>query len=379
VLNGLRKSFAFRITLVQFFFILACAFFSFYSLTNWDGEWYRQLVDIGYSTIHSADRFAEGKGNVGFFPGYPLLSFIVKKVLGFGTDAFPTTGALLITSNVCALFTWVLLEKWLNLFRTSQPRIKMVMLALFPFAMFLYVAYTESLFAVATLGFFYFSEKFNREDDQRKSRRDLFLAALFGFMMNLTRLLGIVLVVYPLIRAFQTGEKKKRAFFIAAGSLTSPILFFIYCQIKFGAWDLYFQTERAIWGTYIDFHKLFPPKTLFDFSRPFHPNTLCRYVTIITGVGLTYKLAKLIKEKAWSSPDLAVVLCSGMMWGEYLLGRTTWDYAGMGRMLLPVFMIMLPFIKIEPKRNWRWIVFASVMLGFQIAYALRFGRHGWVA
>ena len=381
-----RSKFLFSLKLVgiQFFLVFACAYFRFFNLTHWDGEWYRQIVEVGYNAVHSADPFAEGKGNVGFFPGYPLAVYIVKKILGFGTDRFPTTGALLLVSNGFAVLTWYFLQKWIELIdpieqKPAVQKAKLFLLAFYPFIFFLYCAYTESLFISMTLGFIYFSEKVIREDDQKKSFRFLLLALVCGFEMNLTRLLGIVMVAYPILRALQTREKIKRSLLLAAGTLLSPVSFFFYCWLKFGAWDFYFQTELAIWGTYIDIGRLFPPKTLFDFHRPLYSNTMGKYVTILTGFFLTAKLIELLKQKLWLEPFFAIVLVCGMMWGEYLLGRTSWDYVGMGRYLIPVFALILPFLKIEPKFNWKWAAFSVLMIGFQIAYALKFGRHGWVA
>jgi hypothetical protein len=130
---------------------------------------------------------------------------------------------------------------------------------------------------------------------------------------------------------------------------------------------------------YVDFGKLFPPRTLFNFSRPFHADTVGKYITVLTGVFLTWQALRAIKEKRFSDPYFIVVLVSGMLWGETLLGRTSWDFSGMGRYLIPVLALNLPFFKIDPKLNWKWIAICAVMIGFQIAYALKFGRHGWVA
>jgi hypothetical protein len=129
----------------------------------------------------------------------------------------------------------------------------------------------------------------------------------------------------------------------------------------------------------VDYGKLFPPSTLFDFSRPLHANTVGKYITILTGAFLAWQMFRALKERRFADPYFIVLLISGMLWGETLLGRTSWDFVGMGRYLIPVLALNLPFLKIEPKLNWKWIAICAVMIGFQIAYALKFGRHGWVA
>jgi hypothetical protein len=379
VIARLKNSFPVKLTGIHFFLVFACAFFSFRNLTHWDAEWYRQIVEVGYSSVHSADPNVEGRGNVGFFPGYPLACYLVKKILGLGSDAFPTTGALLIVSNGFAILTWVFLEKWLSIFREPKPRVKMLLLAAFPYTFFFYLAYSESLFTSMILGFVYFAEKMLREDNEKKANRYFLFSVICGFFMNFTRVLGVVMVFYPIFRAFQTGEKRGRAALLALGSLLSPLVFFAYCSQKFGAWDFYFQSERNIWGTYVDWSRLFPPKTLFDFRRPFHADTVSKYTTILTGIWLTWTLVNLLRAKRFLEPVFAMVLVCGMVWGEYLLGRTSWDYGGMGRYMVPVFALMLPFVPMEPKKNWKWIAIFAVLAGFEIAYALKFGRHGWVA
>ena len=379
MIEKVRDSFALRLTVISFFLVYACAYFNLFNLTHWDGEWYRQLVNIGYSSVHSADPNVEGKGNVGFFPGYPLACYLVKKILGLGTDAFPTTGALVLTSNLFAVLLWVYLEKWLNLFGEKFTRAKILLLACYPYCFFFYCSYTESMFISMLMGFVYFSERWLREEDEKKSWRLFGLAILHGFLMNFTRLVGFVIVIYPVIRALQTREKLMRATLITLTSTTGIAVFLAYCQIKFGAWDFYFVSEKTVWNTYVEWSKLLPPTELFNFSRPFHADTVSKYVCIGLGMFLTWKLIELVRKRLWLSPYFAILLVSGMMWGEYLLGRTSWNFSGLGRYLIPVFALILPFLKIEPKLNWKWVTIGAVLLVFQIAYALKFCRHGWVA
>ena len=379
MIDRLRSSFALRLVSLSFILVAACMFFDFLAMTAQDGVCYRHIVDFGFSSKLNPDPTVADRGNVGFFPGYPLACYLVKKILGLGTDAFPTTGALILTSNGFAVLLWVYLEKLLSLFGDQFSRAKMLMLALYPYCFFFYCSYTESMFISMMIGFIYFSERWLREEDEKKSWRLFWLAVIHGFLMNFTRLVGFVIVLYPVIRAYQTGEKKLRALLIAAFSLTSIGLFLAYCQVKFGAWDFYFISEKNVWNTYVDFSKLLPPTELFNFSRPVHADTVSKYVAIGLGVFLSVKLIQLIKEKLWLTPYFAMILCSGMLWGEYLLGRSSWNFSGLGRYLIPVFALILPFLKIEPKFNWKWVTIGVVLLGFQIAYALKFGRHGWVA
>ena len=68
------------------------------------------------------------------------------------------------------------------------PAIRAVILAgVFPFSFFFGMVYTESLFLCSLLGFVYWSDE--------GSGRGLLLAALHGFVMTSTRLVGLPVVV----------------------------------------------------------------------------------------------------------------------------------------------------------------------------------------
>ena len=383
-----------RIFILQLLVIFACALGSFKNLTWWDGEWYAHIINHGYSATLSADPTVHDKGNVGFFPGYPLAGWIVQKILSGGGDAFPAIYALLIVSFIFAFLTWVYLAKWLALHKDLYARPKMILFALYPFTLFLYVAYSEAIYTAFVLGFFYFTECFLLKqadlamDENSRPPRDslpysasfyFFLALVHGLLMNSTRLLGVVFVIYPLIRAFQLQRARIPAVFLWWGSYLGTASFFLYCEFKFHAWNFYFITEEAIWGTKVDWKAVFPPSELFNFARPLRADTTGKYVTLAIGVYLTYRLCELLKSRRFREPLLALVLVCGMFWGEHIFGRAAWKFAGMGRMMIPVITLMLPYYSMKPSLTRKWFFIGLIFMALQIAYALKFARYGWVA
>jgi hypothetical protein len=61
------------------------------SLCQWDTIWYNSIVQAGYNAVPNA----LGEANVGFFPGYPYLTWQVRALTGL-----PTGDALLLTAQL---------------------------------------------------------------------------------------------------------------------------------------------------------------------------------------------------------------------------------------------------------------------------------------
>jgi hypothetical protein len=368
-----------RLTLIQAFLVLACAGFQPLLLSYWDAGWYRGIVDLGYRSD-----FPDARGNVGFFPGYPAVALILKTVFSFGVHFLSTDFALLLVSLSFSFLLFNFLSTWIQTQTQNpaqaEPRIqhaKLILFALYPFSFFFYTAYSESLFTASVVGFILFSEKLLQGETHKD--RNFCLALAFGFLMCFTRLLGLVFIVYPIFRALQIQQKKLPALFLLVGSSLGCALFFAYCYFQFGAWDFYFISERAIWGSYFDWHKLFPPTTLFHLTPPFKGDTIGKVVTVVFGVYLTKKLFELIREKAFRDPLFALILVNGMYWGANFLGRTSLNFVGMGRYLLPGIALMLPFINVNLKSKRTLILVTLIFLALQIGYVITFVQHGWVA
>ena len=114
-------------------------------LARWDSVWYLRIADSGYGD--SAPRAA-------FFPLYPLL------VRGVGTAFGGSHGALLVASYLVSLAAFlaalVLLHRLTELElgrRLARP--VLLLLAVFPAAVYFGAPYSESLFLLLAVGAFY--------------------------------------------------------------------------------------------------------------------------------------------------------------------------------------------------------------------------------
>jgi hypothetical protein len=215
----------------------------YYRLFQADSGWYQNIVENGYASppVLTAENF----GNVAFFPGYPLLVSCVMNVFGLETRS-----AALIASQSAAWVFWTYLllffQRWQAPARLCVLGVLLV--ATHPSAFFLVTAYSEPLFLAGTLGFLYWTNS---------ARRGSFLlAAMHGFVMTGTRLVGVPLVIFPLLLVCLRLEPSERphvrawlrALSLGAIASLGAFFFLAYCAWKFGAWDLYAQTEKTGWG-----------------------------------------------------------------------------------------------------------------------------------
>ena len=114
-------------------------------LARWDSVWYLRIADSGYG---------ESTARAAFFPLYPLL------VRGLGTTLGGSPGALLVAAYAISLAAFlaalVLLHRLAELElgrRLARPTL--VLLAVFPAAVYFGAPYSESLFLLLAVGAFY--------------------------------------------------------------------------------------------------------------------------------------------------------------------------------------------------------------------------------
>lgn len=221
-------------------------------LVNFDSQWYLWIADHGYDAERE---FQKGKtGNVAFFPGLPLL------VRGLGDVAgLPTPLALLIVSQLACFGFWSYF--FLILDRYAVPPGRAALLGLVvasqPGAFFLVAGYAESLFLFSLLGYVYWT------DADRPALK--WLGAIHGIVMTATRIVGLPLVVYPVVRALFSDDRRLErlidALLLAAISSLGGLAFFGYCHSQFGTWDLYFTSQEAGWRVRPDPLALLNPDT----------------------------------------------------------------------------------------------------------------------
>ena len=114
-------------------------------LARWDSVWYLRIADSGYG---------ESTPRAAFFPLYPLLVRSLGTLMG-GSEA-ALLGAAYLISLACFVAALALLHELvtLELGRRVAPA-TLLLLALFPAALFFGAPYPESLFLLLAVGAFY--------------------------------------------------------------------------------------------------------------------------------------------------------------------------------------------------------------------------------
>ena len=148
------------------------------------GAWYH-LDAIAYVNIaHHGYTF---NPDTAFFPFWPVLEHFGALLLG---GSFPMSyyiaGVLL--ANICFYFVLVLLYNLLAQdFEASIARRALFFLSFYPYALFFFAGYTESLFLLLTLALFLVL--------RRGKALDWWLAGLFGLLASATRSTGLILTI----------------------------------------------------------------------------------------------------------------------------------------------------------------------------------------
>jgi len=231
------------------------------TLVQHDSYWFVNIIDRGYRTIvPPIDHKMMEVSNVAFFPSYPAVAGLFR--YGFDIDS---TIALLITAQLAACGFWTYFFLFCRRWNVSSALqiCGALVIAAHPAAFFLVAGYSESLFLMALLGFIYWS---GAEGKWAK-----IWTAVHGIVMSATRIVGLVCAAFPVVRSvFQTGwrdvlEPRKwlREYGPAVGmtllAACGAIGFFIYCQLRWGEWNLYMLTQAAGWGIVPDYLAVFKP------------------------------------------------------------------------------------------------------------------------
>lgn len=207
----------------------------------WDACWYKAIVESGYATDGNRDV----QHNVVFFPLYPLVSVAVKMLLGVDTAA-----AMLTVSSISTLLALIILYKVLLLqFQRRIAQFVLVLVALNPYSVFLYNGYSEPLFLLIIVLFFFCL-----------LNREAFLgAALAAGLASAVRpygcLLGVVFALELLHRHYEMYGLKLRlgSRFLRAVLVFTPLSFaglagYTLWLAKMFNDPLAFSHNMAAWG-----------------------------------------------------------------------------------------------------------------------------------
>jgi hypothetical protein len=233
------------------------------SLVQHDSYWFANIVNHGYQTIvPPIDHKVMEVSNVAFFPAYPVVATLLQRAFNLETET-----ALLVTAQAAAWGFWsyffLCCERW-NLSMGLQTLGALAILA-HPASFFLIAGYSESMFLMALLGFIFWSNS--------KGTGGRVWAGVHGMLMSATRIVGIPCAAYPVVRSLLST---RRGFFrhplhwlkthravvtVTVVSTLGAGLFFAFCQLRWGHWDIYMLTQSAGWGITPDYFAILKPSS----------------------------------------------------------------------------------------------------------------------
>jgi hypothetical protein len=368
------------------------------ALAQHDSYWFMNIVDRGYQTIvPPIDHKVMEVSNVAFFPAYPAIAGLFCYALN--TDS---ATALLVTAQLGAWGFWsyffLFCKRW-NVSLALQI-CGALLIVTHPAAFFLVAGYSESLFLMALLGFIYWSTA--------EGRSAKIWAAVHGIVMSATRIVGIVCAAFPVVRsAVQTGwrgllEPRKwfrehgTAIGISFVAACGAIAFFIYCQFRWGHWDIYMLTQAAGWGIAPDYLAVFKPGSyrwlVPALNNPTEASQMSMTLGALLLVGIALcELLPAIRRRAGLPVRVGIYFCAAAIYYVSVSGVV---YVNMESMLRYEFcvhaLIVLAFLNFlrqfrTPPVFVRSLAIAAVALlsaaGLCVQgwYVWNFTRGNWVA
>lgn len=195
-------------------------------LLAWDGSWYHRIAEQGY--LDATDPATR------FFPLFPLLGRWLGAVLGNSEIA------LIAIANIASLLAAVWLHR-ITLDETGDPRTAdraVRLLALFPPAFVLVLAYSESLFLVLALGALL------------AARRGRWHGAAVGaYLAGLTRPVGTLLALPLLVRlSIDKATRNPRAWLAVAAAPLGSATFLAWAAVALDDWRAPLDRQQDLRG-----------------------------------------------------------------------------------------------------------------------------------
>lgn len=329
----------------------------FTRLNGWDGQWYFHIAQNGYSCPSIPAGNNPNVCNVAFFPLVPMLGALVSQL---GIDL---VYAMPLVSQTAWLSTIMLL---LFFVRSVMPLqlvhiLVILLLVSYPGALYGFVSYSESLLTCLMLSVTVVAYSYLTQPRAGL----LWLLALLGALSCLTKVSGVVVLGIPVLMAllhpnyhgkwFSTHQVK--VYLASVAGLGGLLLFFVYCQLTFNDWALYFRYVGSSWGGGEVSGLRYDPLSVFaNFTWHQHiPVRISNLVIVTLPAAILLLFVAMIRRR----PQLYFLFIPVMIVVAFLyyfystLGnfdRRNYDIA---RQMLPVvaFMTLLAMLWIKPSQH----------------------------
>src|SRR4051812_2727903 len=368
------------------------------TLVQHDSYWFANIVDRGYeTTVPPISHKMMEVSNVAFFPAYPAIAAILHYGLRLSTY-----NALLLTAQAAAWGFWsyffLFCDRW-----NISPLVQFfaaLTIAAHPAAFFLVAAYSESLFMMGLFGFMFWSTA------EGKGARAL--AVLHGFLMSATRIVGIPCAGYPVVQALVkngwSGIADARSWvkrygpsiLVMAGATLGAGVFFLYCLVRWGRWDLYMLTQQSGWAIIPDYLAIFKPSSYRWLVPALNNPTEASQMTMTLGgvllVGvLLCELLPVVRRKFGWTTRVGFYFCGAVIYYISVSGVASVDMESMLRYefclhALIVLAIVHFLHQLPTPRLWvrasgmaAMALLSAAGLSVQGWYVWNFTRGNWVA
>jgi hypothetical protein len=358
--------------------------FRYIRLNNWDSFHYFSIAQDGYHAPAREWRdsdVAQYQLEFSFLPAFPLFAAGLSKL-----TSLPLEIALPLASQISAFFFYIFFFLILTLLCELSHATAVKVMGLFvltPGAFYLVTGYSEALFLCSLAGMVLFTELWARERNKSYG----LLSVLFGLVGSWTRIMGLVLALFPLCFAFRSkvaGRWRLGALAFAAITGLGTGGYFVFCHVYSGHWDAYFRLYKIGWGMrtwYLGALNpfIYIPRFFFEEGEI----SLHRGLLLVCLLGITGSLWK-DSNRRERSPYYALVL--GLFYMT-VAGKAGMGFEGMLRYILPILWVTLLLVvsvfrdqvNLAFKQRWIWILVILLLLKLETFYAHRYLYGLWVS
>jgi len=321
---------------------------------TWDAQHYLYLAEKGYKQENQSSRF---------YPLYPLLIKTFSLVFDY---SFLIIGLLLsnIFSAVAVVIFYLLVKKFYD---KKTAFIAGMLLLAFPTAFYLSLVYTEALFLMLAVCFFY-------SFYTRKYLISIFLA----FLIPLSRPQGLLVicayVVFLLINFIRKGIKNTdfvSKVFILLSFILGAGAYFLFLKYFTGSFFSIFEAHKNLKSGY-SVSGIFDPAGWFLNNFILTKLTLHGFATSMID-RFSFFVYLLILFWAYKKIDL-LLFCYLLFLG--LFPAMTGLFTGYMRFLLVVFPI---YIVLALKFKKKYLLIVVLMFGLQLIFLIMHSLNYWVA
>jgi hypothetical protein len=326
----------------------------------WDSFHFLRIVERGYlpPELPCCDQ--------AFFPGYPLLTMVVRPLVGGNA----VLAGLLVT-QVSASVAVVLLARLAA--RTAGGdalvgRNAVILLAVTPFGLFLSSVYSEALFLALSLG------AWLAADRRRWWTAGLLAGAAAAVRVNGLFLAAALAVMYLVqLRADRRWLPRRDVVALVVPGLVVAG-YFGYLYLRTGSWTNWQDAQVIAWHRQVDW----PWRGLQHGweswrTSPSNDLVLTRAADLLTAVGGLALTAFLLARRRWAEAvlvglNLGVLICSTTL-------QSTPRYA------LMWFPLYLAAARFSVRPAGRWLLPASLSIGpaLMVVASVTFSTHLWLA